>query len=97
MILKQRGIPPSNIITFMYDDVAHSWENPYKGKLFNSKNGPDVYPGQQNIDYRGKDVTPENFLKVLLGQKMQVGSGKTLMSGPNDRIFVYFAVSSIVS
>ncbi len=43
-------------------------------------------------DYTGDLVTPENFLKVLNGKDMNgIGSGKTLKSGPNDHVFVYFA------
>ena len=52
-------------------------------------NGPNVYPGVPK-DYIGADVTPKNFLKILSGQDMGPGK-KTIKSGPNDRIFVYFA------
>jgi len=42
-------------------------------------------------DYTGLDVTPKNFLRILAGKQMSVGSGKVIRSGPKDRIFVYFA------
>ena len=38
-------------------------------------------------DYTGEDVTAENFLAVLKGNKAAMegkGSGKVLDSGPND-------------
>ena len=93
-IVKQQGIPESNIITFMFDDIAYNKENPFPGQLFNQYNGSNVYPGRQAIDYREVDVTPENFLKVLMGQNMDgIGSGKTLKSGKNDKVFIYFSVS----
>ena len=65
--------------------------NPYPGKIFNSPNGPDVYDGVK-IDYSGHDVTPENFLAVLQGNKTGVkgGTGRVLESTGNDHIFVYF-------
>ena len=42
-------------------------------------------------DYTGANVTPEIFLKVLQGEDPGVGSRKVIASGPNDRIFFYFA------
>ena len=40
-----------------------------------------------SLDYTGEDVTAENFLSVLRGNKAAMqgtGSGKVLESGPND-------------
>ena len=52
--------------------------NPDKGKIINRPGGPNVYEGVPK-DYTGKEVTPENFLKVLKGEDMTgIGSGKTL-------------------
>ena len=44
-------------------------------------------------DYRGPDVTAENFLAVLLGEEPAVigSSGKVIKSGPDDRVFVFYA------
>ncbi len=44
-------------------------------------------------DYRGPDVTAENFLSVLSGQEPTVigTSGKVVKSGPEDRVFVFYA------
>jgi legumain len=70
-----------------YDDVASDPLNPIPGKLFNKPNGDDVYAGC-NIDYKGNDVTPENFLAILKGDKSAVtgGNGKVLaISLPNPR------------
>ena len=46
------------------------------------------------LDYTGGDVTAENFLSVLRGDKAAVrgvGSGAVLESGPDDDVFIYFA------
>ena len=51
-VLRNNGIPESNIIMMAFDDIANDTENPIKGKLFNKPNGQDVYAGC-NIDYRG--------------------------------------------
>jgi len=90
-VVKSKGIPESNIITMAYDDIASSSSNPFPGQLFNKPTaagtpGVDVYAGF-NIDYKGKDVTPENFMKVLTG----TASGKNLASTSDDNVFVFFS------
>jgi len=91
-IMKKNGIPESQIIMMSYDDVANDGENPFPGKLFNKPDGEDVYAGC-NIDYRGADVTPENFLNILKGNAAAVkgGNGKVLRSNENSRVFINFA------
>ena len=44
-------------------------------------------------DYHGLDVTAENFLSVLAGTEPKVigSSGKVIKSGPDDRVFVFYA------
>lgn len=89
-ILHQHGVPDERIIVMMYDDLAHNEENPTPGVVINRPDGPNVYPGVLK-DYTGKDVTPENFLKVLRGDAegmKGVGSGRVLKTGPNDRVFI---------
>lgn len=83
-VITEKGVKPKNIITFAYDDIASYSRNPFPGKVFNKPTyddeGVDVYEGVQ-IDYRGGDVTPENFLAVLEGNKSSlngVGSGRVL-------------------
>lgn len=91
-ILHKNGIPDSNIIVMMYDDLAQNTQNPTKGVIINQPNGQDVYHGVPH-DYTGKDVTPKNFINVLLGNKEAmkgIGSGKVLESGPNDNVFIYY-------
>ncbi|PIN13245.1 Asparaginyl peptidase [Handroanthus impetiginosus] len=91
-ILKRGGLKDENIVVFMYDDIANNEENPRPGVIINSPYGEDVYKGVPK-DYVGDDVTVENFLAVLLGNKTAVrgGSGKVVDSGPNDHIFVYYS------
>eukprot|EP00794_Sanderia_malayensis_P020213 gene20213-22189_t len=92
-ILHSHGIPDENIVVMMYDDIADSYHNPTKGKIINRPNGPDVYHGVLK-DYTKEDVTPQNFLNILLGKKEKmagIGSGKVIASGPDDDVFVYFA------
>ena len=83
------GIPEENIIVMHFDDIANNSQNPKPGTVINYPGGPNNYPGVPK-DYTGKDVTPENFLKILSGENMGPGK-KTIASGPNDRIFVFFS------
>ncbi|KAF7255756.1 hypothetical protein EG68_07536 [Paragonimus skrjabini miyazakii] len=90
-ILAGLGIPKENIITFMYDDIANNEENPFPGKIFNDYNHRDVYADVQ-IDYKGSDVNPEMFTRVMKGDKELKAAGrKVLDSGPQDNVFVYFS------
>ncbi|XP_033627906.1 legumain-like [Asterias rubens] len=92
-VLHNHGIPDSHIVVMMYDDIANNKENKMPGIIINHPNGSDVYAGVPK-DYTGEDVTPDNFLKVLQGDKSGmtgIGSGKVIESGPNDNVFVYFS------
>uniref|UniRef100_A0A914HNS0 legumain n=1 Tax=Globodera rostochiensis TaxID=31243 RepID=A0A914HNS0_GLORO len=89
-VLVDHGVPPGQIITMMYDDIAHNKLNPYPGKLFNSPLMRDVYEGVR-IDYRGDEVTPANLKAVLLGNEGAVDGKRVLKSTDKDKVFVYFS------
>ncbi|KAG5449997.1 Hemoglobinase [Clonorchis sinensis] len=90
-ILRHNNISAEQIITFAYDDIANNSENPFMGKVFNDYYHIDVYEGVI-IDYRGEDVTPQNFLRVLRGDKeLEAAGKKVLKSGPEDHVFIYFS------
>ncbi|TGZ71383.1 hypothetical protein CRM22_002690 [Opisthorchis felineus] len=90
-IMRHHNISAEKIITFAYDDIALNPENPFRGKVFNDYAHKDVYEGVQ-IDYREEDVTPENFMRALKGDKDLEATGKKVLnSGPEDHVFVYFA------
>ncbi|KER18848.1 hypothetical protein T265_15791, partial [Opisthorchis viverrini] len=90
-VVRENNVPPENIITFAYDDIANSRKNPFKGKVFHDYEHEDVYKGVV-IDYRGKDVTRDNFLKVLKGdKKLEANKKKVLKSGPNDNVFIFYS------
>lgn len=44
-VLKNHGIPESQIVVMMYDDIANADENPYPGTIINKPGGKDVYHG----------------------------------------------------
>ena len=69
-------------------------ETPFPGKLFNAPDsddpGDDVYAGCE-IDYRGKDVSADNFIGLLLGDGTSRGNGRTLDITDADDLFVLHA------
>ncbi|KAA3676442.1 legumain [Paragonimus westermani] len=90
-ILTGLGVPKENIITFMYDDIAKNPKNPYPGEIHNDYSYTNVYAGVQ-IDYKGSDVDPRMFLRVMKGDEQLKADGrKVLQSGPADNVFVFFA------
>lgn len=92
-MLTQGGFNPEHIVVMMYDDIAHNRMNPHPGRIFNCPGCPDVYKGVR-VDYSSTNVNSTNFFSVLLGDKEAmygIGSGRVIASGPNDRVFVYYA------
>ncbi|XP_042145033.1 legumain-like [Ixodes scapularis] len=89
-VLHNHGISDEHIVVMMYDDIAQDPSNPTPGIILNHPNGSNVYEGVPK-DYAGDLVTPENFLSILQGKKIEGGSGKVIASGPNDHVFVYFS------
>ncbi|CAO2823711.1 unnamed protein product [Amaranthus hypochondriacus] len=91
-ILKRGGLSDENIIVFMYDDIAYDQQNPRQGTIINNPNGQDVYQGVPK-DYTGENLTANNLLNAILGDQTAItgGTEKVVNSGPNDRIFIYYA------
>jgi len=92
-IMKKNGIPESNIILMMQDDVANASENPYPGKLFNKptksgESGVDVYKGCKPT-YTGDGVTAKLFLDVIQGKSSDTAH-TVLKSSAKDSVFINF-------
>jgi legumain len=90
-LMLQSGIPASNIILMMQDDVANSKSNPFLGALYNRPgfDTANVYAGCKP-DYRGDVVTAQLFLDVITGNESAVNGAKVLKSGPDDHVFLNF-------
>ncbi|KER20203.1 hypothetical protein T265_11189 [Opisthorchis viverrini] len=90
-VVRKHKVPPENIINFAYDDVANNPKNPFKGKVFHDYEHRDVYNGVV-IDYRGKDVTRDNLVNVLKGdKKLEANKKKVLKTGPDDNVFIFYS------
>ncbi|KAF7288185.1 GPI-anchor transamidase [Mycena chlorophos] len=89
--VKRLGIPDSNIILMLADDAACNARNRFPGSVYaNPGRGLDLYGSSIEVDYRGYEVTVENFLRVLTGRvDPSVPRSKRLLSDSNSNIFVY--------
>jgi hypothetical protein len=66
--VRRLGIPDSNILLMLADDHACNPRNPYKARVFsNESHLINVYGSSVEVDYRGYEVTVENFLRLLAG------------------------------
>src|SRR5712671_434083 len=66
--VKRLGIPDSNIILMLADDAACNSRNHFPGCVFaNRGHALDLYGENIEVDYRGYEVTVENFIRLLTG------------------------------
>ena len=73
-----------------FDDVPTAKENPINGKLFNKKSGENVYDASK-VDYRGDEVTVENFYAVLKGDSATTGGKPVLRTNAQSKVFIFYA------
>ncbi|KAJ7619392.1 peptidase C13 family-domain-containing protein [Roridomyces roridus] len=89
--VKRLGIPDSNIILMLADDAACNSRNKFPGSVYaNPGRGLDLYGDNIEVDYRGYEVTVENFIRVLTGRmEPSVPRSKRLLTDANSNVFVY--------
>jgi phosphatidylinositol glycan class K len=92
-IVKGLGLPDSNIILMLADDVACNPRNSFPARVFNNQNQEiNIYGEDVEVDYRGYEVTVENFLRILLDRHQpEVPRNKRLMSDEHSNILIYMA------
>ncbi|XP_055315993.1 putative GPI-anchor transamidase [Sitodiplosis mosellana] len=89
--VKRLGIPDSQIILMVADDMACNARNPRPATVFNNANQHiNVYGDDVEVDYRGYEVTVENFVRLLTG-RTQTGTprSKKLLTDPGSNILIY--------
>lgn len=89
--VKRLGIPDSHIILMLADDMACNPRNPRPAKVYNNKNEAiDVYGSDVEVDYRGYEVTVENFIRVLTGRlPLDSPRSKRLNTDERSNVLVY--------
>ncbi|KAJ3736591.1 peptidase C13 family-domain-containing protein [Lentinula guzmanii] len=89
--VKRLGIPDSNIILMLADDAACNSRNKFAGSVYaNPGRHLDLYGENIEVDYRGYEVTVENFLRLLTGRlSSSVPRSKRLLTDSSSNIFIY--------
>ncbi|KAI9234244.1 MAG: peptidase C13 family-domain-containing protein [Podila humilis] len=89
--VKRLGIPDSNIILMLADDVACNPRNIFPATVYNNRGRHlDLYGENVEVDYRGYEVTVENFIRMLTGRVAKdTPRSKRLMTDDQSNILVY--------
>ncbi|KAG1843126.1 peptidase C13 family-domain-containing protein [Suillus subalutaceus] len=89
--VKRLGIPDSNIILMLADDVACNARNKFAGSVYaEAGRHLDLYGENIEVDYRGYEVTVENFIRLLTGRvDPSMPRSKRLLTDDHSNIFVY--------
>ncbi len=89
--VKRLGIPDSQIILMLSDDIACNPRNAFPGEVFNNKDRQiELYGDNVKVDYRGYEVTVENFVRLLTDRwPKEHPKSKRLLTDENSNIFIY--------
>ncbi|EGC33578.1 hypothetical protein DICPUDRAFT_36512 [Dictyostelium purpureum] len=89
--VKKLGIPDSQIILMLADDMACNPRNSYAGSIFNNENHKlNLYGDNIEVDYRGYEVNVENFIRVLTGRHdPEVARSKRLLTDDKSNILIF--------
>lgn len=89
--VKRMGIPDSQIILMLADDIACNPRNAFPGTVFNNMDQAlDLYGDDIEVDYRGYEVTVENFIRLLTDRwDEDHPRSKRLLTDENSNIFIY--------
>nr|SVE77652.1 EOG090X07K0 [Daphnia lumholtzi] len=89
--VKRLGIPDSQIILMIADDMACNPRNPHPAAVYNNANQQiDVYGDDVEVDYRGYEVTVENFIRVLTGRlPSSTPRSKKLLTDAGSNVLIY--------
>ena len=92
VIRNQGNIPDTNIILMLADDIPCNARNPIPNTIFgdSASNGPNLYPSDIQVDYRGNDVTVANFLRVLTGRHLPgTPANRKLPTHDNANVLIF--------
>lgn len=89
--VKRLGIPDSQILLLLPDDMACNPRNAFPGTVYsNADRRMDLYGENVEVDYRGYEVTVENFIRLLTDRwDDDVPAGKRLGTDEGSNILIY--------
>jgi glycosylphosphatidylinositol transamidase (GPIT) subunit GPI8 len=66
--MKSLGVPDSQILVMLGDEMACNPRNSVPATIFNSRNREiNLYSDDIQVDFRGADVSIDSFLRILTG------------------------------
>jgi phosphatidylinositol glycan class K len=91
--VKSMGIPDSQIILMLADDMPCNARNSFPGEVFSDAgHNVNLYGEDVEVDYRGAEVTVESFLRVLTGRHdANFPTSKRLNTDQDSNILVYMS------
>ena len=89
--VKRLGIPDSQILLLLPDDMACNPRNAFPGTVYsNADRRMDLYGENVEVDYRGYEVTVENFIRLLTDRwDDNVPASKRLGTDEGSNILIY--------
>ena len=89
--VKRLGIPDSQILLLLPDDMACNPRNAFSGTVYsNADRRMDLYGENVEVDYRGYEVTVENFIRLLTDRwEESVPASKRLQTDEGSNIVIY--------
>src|SRR5277367_5251050 len=89
--VKRLGIPDSQILLLLPDDMACNPRNAFPGTVYsNADRRMDLYGENVEVDYRGYEVTVENFIRLLTDRwEDGVPASKRLGTDEGSNILIY--------
>lgn len=89
--VKRLGIPDSQIILMLPDDMACNPRNAFPGTVYNNADRAlDLYGDNIEVDYRGYEVTVENFIRLMTDRVSEdMPRSKRLLTDDRSNILVY--------
>jgi glycosylphosphatidylinositol transamidase (GPIT) subunit GPI8 len=89
--VKRLGIPDSQIILMLPDDMACNPRNAFPGTVYNNADRAlDLYGDNIEVDYRGYEVTVENFIRLMTDRMDEdMPRSKRLLTDDRSNILVY--------
>jgi phosphatidylinositol glycan class K len=90
-ILKRMGFSDDRIILMLPENIPCNPRNNFPYEMFNGQTKENLYDGNIEVDYRGKDITPDSIVRLLTGRYDQnTPPNQRLNSNKNSRIFMFF-------
>lgn len=89
--VKRMGIPDSQIILMLADDIPCNSRNVFPGEVHGDlSHSVNLYGEEVEVDYRGEEVTVENFIRLLSGRtRPGLPQSKILETNEHSNILVY--------